>query len=189
MIMLSVFMIIALLPLSTRQTLFAEGDDEDDDDANDTYTAVMNMANNPPSDWNQEKDPYGYGLGNDFFLNSQQELLLYRYRGHSDQTIKSYDTLKEKNEGYPLNGTKSADDYSIPQSYTLSHARTVALTRAVRDVKTISLSSASMRAIIRMIIRMRTSMSMSWIRMEIAARWSIWVRRHGSVTNMRSDRN
>ena len=86
----------------------------------------MNLADNPPSDWYQEKDPYGYGINNMFFLNAQQELMVYRYNGHSSQTIYSYDTLKAKNTGNPLSGAKSTDQYTGAQDHTLSHARTIA---------------------------------------------------------------
>ena len=127
MIMMVLFMVIALLPVSAGQVLFAEdGEEEEEDGAPEIYTYLTNMADNPPSDWNQTKDPYGYGLNNTFFLNSQQELLAYRYYGHNDQKIYSYDTLAAKNEGYALDGVKSTKEYSIPKAYTLSHARTVA---------------------------------------------------------------
>ena len=126
MIMTVLFMVIALLPVSAGQILFAEdGEEEEEDGAPEIYTYLTNMADNPPSDWNQTKDPYGYGLNNTFFLNSQQELLAYRYYGHNDQKIYSYDTLAAKNEGYALDGVKSTKEYSIPKAYTLSHARTV----------------------------------------------------------------
>ena len=127
MIMTVVFMIVTLIPLSGGHTLFAEGEDEEsDEDVPDVYNALMSMADNPPSDWASTKDPYGYGLDNMFFMNSQQELLLYQYNGHADKTIESYDTLKAQNEDlYPLDGVKPRS-YAIPKDHTLSYAKTVA---------------------------------------------------------------
>ncbi|MBR3227218.1 MAG: fibronectin type III domain-containing protein [Erysipelotrichaceae bacterium] len=124
-LLLTICLIGGLLPIINSQTVRAEGEDEENETA-DVYDAVMDMANNPPSDWNQKKDPYGYGEGNMFFLATQQELLLYRYDGHRNQTIKSYDTLKKKNKEYPLDGVKSSDSYEISKLYTLSHAQTIA---------------------------------------------------------------
>ena len=126
--MIMVCMVGTMLSISTSKAVYAEGEDYDDteDDSPDTYERVTAMADNPPSDWYQEKDPYGYGKGNPFFMNSQQELLVYRYDGHKGQKIYSYDTLKKKNEGYPLTGAKSSEGYDLSKSYTLSHAQTIA---------------------------------------------------------------
>lgn len=124
MVMTVFFMIITLLPVSAGKTLFAE--DEEEEEVPDAYNRIMKMADKAPSDWSQEKDPYGYGLDNMFFLNSQQELMVYQYNGHYDKTIESYDTLKAQNEDdYPLAGVKPKS-YDIPKNYTLSYAKTIA---------------------------------------------------------------
>ena len=127
MIMTVLFMVIALLPVSAGQILFAEdGEEEEEDGAPEIYTYLTNMADNPPSDWNQTKDPYGYGLNNTFFLNSQQELLALRTYERKEQSIISYDTLMAKNEDYALDGAGSTETYKLPKEYMLSHARTIA---------------------------------------------------------------
>jgi hypothetical protein len=139
LVMVMLCMFATTITISTGKTIFAEESEETEEDpqpdigdpieadpAEDIYESITGMADTPPSDWYQEKDPYGYGLNNMFFLNAQQELLLYQYNGHSDKTIESYDTLKAKNESdYPLADVKPRS-YSIPQDHTLSHAKTIA---------------------------------------------------------------
>jgi hypothetical protein len=61
-----------------------------------------------------------------FFLNQQQELLVYRYSGKSDHTINSYDRLAAENTGYPLDGAKSTDEYNVDQVHAMSYVQSVA---------------------------------------------------------------
>ncbi len=126
--LLILIMICMIGTLGAVHTASAEGEEDTEDDGAETYEAITAMADNPPSDWYQTKDPYGYGEGNMFYLNQQQELLVYRYHGHEDQEIWSYDNLEKKNTGYPLSGVKNKDKdkYDVDKLYTLSHARTVA---------------------------------------------------------------
>ena len=127
MIMTVLFMVVALIPASAGQTLFAEEEEnEEEEKVPDLYKTMTGMADNTPSDWSSDKDPYGYGLNKAFFMNTQQELLTYQYNGHSDKTVESYDILKSENDEYPLNGYKSMEKYNIDKSHTLSYARTVA---------------------------------------------------------------
>ena len=112
MIMTVLFMVVALFPASAGQTLFAEEEENEEEKVPDLYKTMTGMADNTPSDWSSDKDPYGYGLNKAFFMNTQQELLTYQYNGHSDKTVESYDILKSENDEYPLNGYKSMKKYS-----------------------------------------------------------------------------
>ena len=118
-LILTLGLVLGLLPAS----VFAE---EGEEPGESDYNKIIGMENNVPSNWYDEADPYGYGLGEDFIMNVQQELLVYRYNGTSAQTIKSYDTLKSKNTDYPLNNPKSTKSYTVAGADTLSYARTVA---------------------------------------------------------------
>ncbi|MCR4633122.1 MAG: fibronectin type III domain-containing protein [Erysipelotrichaceae bacterium] len=120
-VLLTLCMMSAAVCRSIGQDVFAEEEDEED-----VYEDIMKMADNPPADWYSTKDPYGYGLDNMFFLNQQQELLVYRYSGKSGHTINSYDRLAAENTGYPLDGAKSPVEYGVDQTHAMSYVQSVA---------------------------------------------------------------
>ena len=75
-LVLTLGLVLGLLPA----TAFAE---EGEEPGESDYKKIIGMEDNVPSNWYEEIDPYGYGLGEDFLLNPQQELLVYRYNGAS----------------------------------------------------------------------------------------------------------
>jgi len=128
---ISLLLALALVLGVFPGTFFAEedtgtGTDKDDDSGKADYETIMGMADSLPPNWESNVDPYGYGLNEDFIMNPQQELLVYKINGIEEQTIKSYDTLKSENTGYPLKGAKSTDEYTVLKRDTMSHIRTVA---------------------------------------------------------------
>lgn len=89
------------------------------------YDSVMGIENIPPSDFGEEKDPYGYGRYKDFMLVQQNELFVVKTNGSSQHTLKSYDNLEQVNTGYPTNNAESTS-YTIASKYTLSFSQSVA---------------------------------------------------------------
>ena len=51
------------------------------------YDSVMGIENIPPSDFGEEKDPYGYGRYKDFMLVQQNELFVVKTNGSSQLKI------------------------------------------------------------------------------------------------------
>lgn len=64
------------------------------------YEKIMAMGNTKPSDYSEDKDPYGHG-NNQFMLATQEELFVLKSNGDS-KDVKSYERLKKENEGNPL---------------------------------------------------------------------------------------
>ncbi|MBR4470207.1 MAG: hypothetical protein IKS54_02685 [Erysipelotrichaceae bacterium] len=125
MIAVAFFMVVALLPNSAGHTIFAEEDEEEKTAGERAYEEVEALASNPPSTWDNEYDPYGYKVGEDFMLMSQDELFVLKTDGGSASNY-SYDTLKAQNTGYPLSETGSKQGYSMASKYTLSFPQAVA---------------------------------------------------------------
>ncbi len=97
-----------------------------EEEAKKKYEEIMGISKKSPSDWGENKDPYGYGVGVDFNLVLQNELFVYKTNGSASQDIKSYDNLRgnknddqvaENSKYYPLDlaedgATKAYTDYS-----------------------------------------------------------------------------
>ena len=82
-----------------------------------TYEEIMKLANNEPSDFKDNKDPYGKGEGNDFMLVTQNELFLLETDG-SSKTATSYSKLKAGNTNNPLFLADDKQDETGKAGYT-----------------------------------------------------------------------
>ena len=90
------------------------------------YNRTMALADNPPSDYLVDKDPYGHGKNNDFMLLEQNELYVIKTNGSGSHTLKSYDNLQRVHTGYPTDGAESSRSYQMNGRYTLSFSQSVA---------------------------------------------------------------
>ncbi len=91
----------------------------------DWYNQIMGN-NSAPADFGEDKDPFGYGLDKEFMLYKQQELFVYKTNGGSEQSLYSYDNIKEKNEGYPLDLGTEGKTVEYKNHSNLSYVQSVA---------------------------------------------------------------
>ena len=91
------------------------------------YQRLMDAGRQEPDDWTSDKDPYGYGIDNDFMLITENELATLKSNGRSGGlTVKSYDTLKAENTGNVFSGVGDSWSKTLSSGNTLSYVRSVA---------------------------------------------------------------
>lgn len=123
---LALLLAVGLLPLTRMWNVNAEGSSSGDEES-DAYKRIMDMDSRPPSDWEVEKDPYGYGLMNDFMLLEQDELLINKSTTVDDgEHFLSYGQLKSGTTNHPINGAGETWTKDLGGHYTLAFTQSVA---------------------------------------------------------------
>ncbi len=86
------------------------------------------MGDKEPADFKVDKDPFGYGKGEDFMLYTQNELFVLQGESLDDKSVKSYGKLKAENSDdspFETQNDGKVKDYTDKYKNDISYAQSV----------------------------------------------------------------